>query len=212
LLVSFSFQHVFVIGNQVTLSPGDMLYLPPFWFHRVRAETTSISVNVWSDSKEGDLRLKLVQAPLPFEEDWSYEQKVIALKLYITTFSQLFDHEIKKTNDPNHDEDEKSFIHLMIERQYMPMYKNIPIMEDRFSNICKKCDAVNDGGNLCHDMKSEFGEMFNKYAVGLVEMIEDSGVSDNGIKEEAASAFVETMIYYFLGAENIHRFLRECFF
>lgn len=34
----------------VDLGPGDVLYLPPFWFHRVTALTTSISVNVWSDA------------------------------------------------------------------------------------------------------------------------------------------------------------------
>jgi len=37
---------------QVTLSPGDVLYLPPFWYHRVIAEDMSISVSVWTDSEE----------------------------------------------------------------------------------------------------------------------------------------------------------------
>jgi len=36
----------------VELNPGDVLYLPPLWFHQVQALTnTSISVNVWSASR-----------------------------------------------------------------------------------------------------------------------------------------------------------------
>lgn len=36
---------------EVTLAPGDLLYLPPLWFHHVTALEDSISVNVWSESK-----------------------------------------------------------------------------------------------------------------------------------------------------------------
>ena len=32
----------------VTVGPGDVLYIPPLWFHNVKALTTSISVSVWS--------------------------------------------------------------------------------------------------------------------------------------------------------------------
>ena len=36
----------------VELNPGDVLYLPPLWFHQVQALTdTSISTNVWSASR-----------------------------------------------------------------------------------------------------------------------------------------------------------------
>jgi hypoxia-inducible factor 1-alpha inhibitor (HIF hydroxylase) len=38
---------------EATLSPGEVLYLPPYWLHRVEAVGTSISVNVWSSSLEG---------------------------------------------------------------------------------------------------------------------------------------------------------------
>jgi hypothetical protein len=39
------------------LKAGDVLYLPPFWFHRVidLQSSLSISVNIWSDSSEGDV-------------------------------------------------------------------------------------------------------------------------------------------------------------
>jgi ribosomal protein L16 Arg81 hydroxylase len=40
------------VRAQADLSPGDVLYIPPFWFHRVMATSDdSISVNMWSTSK-----------------------------------------------------------------------------------------------------------------------------------------------------------------
>lgn len=34
------------------VSPGDMLIVPPFWFHHVETLSESVSVNVWSDAPE----------------------------------------------------------------------------------------------------------------------------------------------------------------
>ncbi len=35
--------------------PGDMLVVPPFWFHHVETLEESVSVNVWSDAPEYEL-------------------------------------------------------------------------------------------------------------------------------------------------------------
>ena len=40
--------------SQAVLGPGDVLYLPPFWFHRVSSVTFSIGFSVATDSHEGD--------------------------------------------------------------------------------------------------------------------------------------------------------------
>ena len=34
------------------VEPGDMLVVPPFWFHHVETLEQSVSVNVWSDAPE----------------------------------------------------------------------------------------------------------------------------------------------------------------
>ena len=49
---------------EVYLAAGELLYIPPYWFHRVAAprERASLSVNVWSESEEGELR-GLVDVP-----------------------------------------------------------------------------------------------------------------------------------------------------
>ncbi|ETO18668.1 hypothetical protein RFI_18593 [Reticulomyxa filosa] len=58
------------VEYQVILSPGEMLYIPPFWFHQVIGETdVSINVNVWSVSEEGRLQDHLLTYPLPMDAD-----------------------------------------------------------------------------------------------------------------------------------------------
>ena len=34
------------------VGPGDMLVVPPFWYHHVETLQESVSVNVWSDAPE----------------------------------------------------------------------------------------------------------------------------------------------------------------
>ena len=34
------------------VSPGDMLVVPPYWYHHVETLEESVSVNVWSDAPE----------------------------------------------------------------------------------------------------------------------------------------------------------------
>ena len=34
------------------VGPGDMLVVPPFWYHHVETLAESVSVNVWSDAPE----------------------------------------------------------------------------------------------------------------------------------------------------------------
>lgn len=54
---------------EVILEAGDLLYMPPLWFHEVESQSISISVNVWTDSRQTDLMVKMFSMPLPFESD-----------------------------------------------------------------------------------------------------------------------------------------------
>jgi hypothetical protein len=52
-----SYPFLSIVGNRIPsyfidLEPGDLLYLPPYWAHRVTSLTPSIAVNVWSPGEE----------------------------------------------------------------------------------------------------------------------------------------------------------------
>lgn len=50
------------------LEPGDLLYVPPLWFHHVESLDVSISVNVWTDSQQTELMERAFAIPLPINE------------------------------------------------------------------------------------------------------------------------------------------------
>ena len=53
----------------VTLVPGDLLYIPPSWFHEVLTINASISVNVWSDEGDGEAVEPLFRKRPPVDQD-----------------------------------------------------------------------------------------------------------------------------------------------
>lgn len=68
---------------EVTVSPGQVLYIPPYWFHCVISMETSISLNVWSNSDAFAIMEKVYHAPIPFEEDWGKVKLMKVLQYYV---------------------------------------------------------------------------------------------------------------------------------
>lgn len=77
--------------TEVELLPGEVLYLPPYWFHCVVTVRPSISLNVWSDSATYHLMEEVFNAPIPFEEQWGEERLMQALKLFIQVLLSKMD-------------------------------------------------------------------------------------------------------------------------
>jgi hypothetical protein len=57
----------------VTLSPGDVLYVPPYVFHGVTAVDASASVNLWTPGAAGAAADALATARTPFDAGWPPE-------------------------------------------------------------------------------------------------------------------------------------------
>ena len=54
-------------GRRITLSRGDVLYLPPLWFHEATALDLdgAVGINGWVDSEEGQAAAELFEMPRP---------------------------------------------------------------------------------------------------------------------------------------------------
>ena len=72
---------------EVILQPGDLLYMPPLWFHLVESMELSISVNVWTDSEQTVLMEGIHSLTLPTQAvEWtSRGRKAIATSVLIHT-------------------------------------------------------------------------------------------------------------------------------
>lgn len=58
-------QHKIKAYGHVDLGPGDLLYIPPFWWHRVETLEASIGINTWSAALETRMSTSLNDLNLP---------------------------------------------------------------------------------------------------------------------------------------------------
>ena len=67
----------------ITVSPGEILYIPPLVYHRVEVlDIAAISINIWSKSSEDIASEKLeYDFPLPFEAEWMPD---FATRVYVS--------------------------------------------------------------------------------------------------------------------------------
>lgn len=110
---------------EVDLEPGDILYLPPFWFHHVIAgeKDISISINIWSDCIEHIKQKEISYSPIPIESSWDNRRKIMVVRDYLTSI-------IEKTNELKdslfHKMKTKDYIDkLLIQRYQDPSLKNV---------------------------------------------------------------------------------------
>ena len=69
---------------EIVLTPGDVLYIPPFWFHEVVAQTAALSVSLWWDAVQLDVMDIVYALPLPLESDWDADLTIKAARIYLS--------------------------------------------------------------------------------------------------------------------------------
>ena len=84
---------------KITLNPGDMLYIPRYWMHHVVSETDSMSVNVWTYSKEYDLYEDMLNVMLPYETPWTIGYYQYASRIYFIDMINHVHHFRNQTED-----------------------------------------------------------------------------------------------------------------
>ena len=67
---------------EVVLSPGDALYIPPYWLHQVTALSgpCSASVSVHTDSDSARIRDQMLSHQLPIRDEWAAPQRAAPLR------------------------------------------------------------------------------------------------------------------------------------
>ena len=70
-------------GFEVVLVDGDVLFIPPYWFHSVVTMETSISLNIWSQSEVFLIMEDIYKSPIPFEAEWGKIKLMKTLHYFI---------------------------------------------------------------------------------------------------------------------------------
>ena len=106
---------------RVTVRAGDLLYIPPFWFHRVEAVEkeggeggegggVSISVSVHTESRHMDIVAGVRKFSIPMFGGLDHSQRVEMLRLYVSTIvvdlALLNAQQEQQQQQPKDDEDE----------------------------------------------------------------------------------------------------------
>jgi len=177
---------------QVTLGPGEILYLPPFWFHRVIAEELSISVSTWCDSEEIQVYYDTIQtAPLPFQAHWSTEQFGVALQLFVKALIEGVVEEPARS----------MFVQRLIEQRYLSLF-------GQEKSVCiSSCDDPR-----WDSFKQELREHMEPRVKQLVKDFKQlqQYSQDKHILFILLGNYVELVVEYVVGVENVNSFLQTC--
>jgi len=191
------------------LQPGDVLYLPPMWFHHVSALTDSLSVSVWTPFKETVRMRELVASPLPFRQGWAPGKLQSAGWVYIERLLEIV---LKGIEEEEGDrmfvgwEEEwegiaQKFVEKMVlDQRYRPLYKTSPVLVGKEGTYCHiKNDYPIMGEDLTkilqavEDNALEFPTSFSRACVWLGNIVEQVSLTVTGDPLHVA-AYIEDFV------------------
>lgn len=172
------------------LEAGDVLYIPPYWFHTVITEEPGIGINVWSNSVGMKVEEQLKAVPIPISKAWDHGTIVLGLKTYFN--------EIIKQVFP----DSPKLIHEMVELQFKPLFLDSKIPE-KYQIDCSLSEHPHLQTQIVLTQKIEDATNILKPILNQIE--------DVHIKQMEIFGFMEKIISICIGPNLIYPFLASCY-
>ena len=184
---------------KVVLNQGEVLYIPPYWFHCVITMETSISLNVWSNSRAFLTMENIFALPIPFEEEWGRPKLLKALNYFIQLLAAAIVPESSHT-----------FVKSRVYSRYQPLLLHISVKDWQNWTTTVKQYCLRDSIEQLFDEKSiqhihegvqTFTEKFGAISLQPVRMIN-------------LGNYIEHIVWRILGTDDVVLlpfYLRECF-
>eukprot|EP00039_Didymoeca_costata_P007708 m.102996 g.102996 ORF g.102996 m.102996 type:complete len:440 (-) comp13792_c0_seq1:3238-4557(-) len=183
----------------VDVKRGDLLIVPPFWWHRVETlEDNTISVNAWSDAPAYQLLHEAYDLPIPLESSWKFDKMVAAVQALILIV----------TDGVNVNGDapwsKEGFVRRLVRRRWDNLVTqnsiNLPSVEEdaqMFKVACSKSQIeVIDREIMTHKMTKVI-KLFQNMHISVIEI--------------CLSNYIERILFAVFGVEKVYPFLRYCF-
>eukprot|EP01122_Echinamoeba_exundans_P014173 TRINITY_DN6366_c0_g1_i2.p1 TRINITY_DN6366_c0_g1~~TRINITY_DN6366_c0_g1_i2.p1 ORF type:complete len:516 (+),score=74.58 TRINITY_DN6366_c0_g1_i2:36-1583(+) len=188
-----------ITAVEALMEPGDVLYIPPLWYHRVVTEDASIAINSWTDPPEGDPFARLTKLPIPAEEDWNQQQLTASLLRFFREISRRFPH-LDFPGAPANTE----WTFALLKQQYSTLWKNniIPFGE----GMSKKISCTLGDEKLLEPIQAKFGS--RDYISEVVAALES--YQDIHTQRLEFAAYIEKVTEFLLGVEHVYSFIVDC--
>ena len=183
---------------EVVLNQGEVLYIPPYWFHCVITMETSISLNVWSNSEAFLTMENIFASSIPFEEEWGRKKLLKALNYFIQllTAAIVLD---------NHD----SFVHRVYSR-YQPLL--LHFSAEQLQNWTTGMEQYCLKGPIEHVLDVQSIQHIREGAQELTKQFRR--IRPQAVKEINLGNFIEHLSWRILGTNDLLLlpfYLHECF-
>ncbi len=195
-------------GFEVVLRGGDVLYIPPYWFHTVVTVKTTLSLNIWSQSENFLVMEEVYKSAIPFESDWGRVKLMKTLVYFIQSLTK----EVLTVYTGETCQDFFVRDHIYTRYEAVLKTKNPNEVDSAFSDlrklVCEYC------------LKEPITELLEEKALRHLEEGASSLASrfleihPSAAREINLANYIEHLVWRILGTEDLLQlpvYLYECF-
>eukprot|EP00040_Diaphanoeca_grandis_P000749 m.16358 g.16358 ORF g.16358 m.16358 type:complete len:498 (+) comp11005_c0_seq1:287-1780(+) len=215
------------IAHVAVLERGDLLYVPPYWWHHVETLAPSVSLNVWSDAPSYITLNTIYQLPIPFESEWSLSRTTIVAATFLNLIFKMLEvaaDEYKSTSTS------MSFVqtHIISQRWKELVTSNrLSVVDD--PDIAKACKCVTSPPNSNEpypaNCDTESGSSDGENGDILFDIIHRTKlearvnsiikhfrqIEPQGVLNISLGNYVEHVAMAAVGTKHVYHFLNRCF-
>lgn len=188
-----------ILAYEAILKPGDVLYIPPMWFHHVTSLSESVSLSVWSPYEASEIYNKLLEEyPLPIKSSWEDEAKVAALRL-------LLDSIVQSLFPPPSDDDQAVHVSDFVK---------FTLLDSRYARIKVAVPGAQDPFVYCWNREREdeivleYEEIFAKGLKPIVAQFREiAKIGGEARQMILLTNYIELSVFSVVGMKNTAAFL-----